>query len=199
MTLALVIVSATTAGAQSAPAWERGTGIAAAAGVTHADGSGTHGTVGGSVLWELTTHFALEGAARWMHHGPASNGYAGELAALVGLGGRRDTAVPYLTVGVGFQRRNFDLAAGAPVDDVPAFYRRRLGASGAGVGGRRSFADPTLVAGAGVDIALSRNVVLRPDVRVLFAVDGGRHATTTVAVVNLGYRFEHRPVTPARR
>ena len=140
--------------------------------------------------------------AGWSEAGvgaPPNDPRVPDLSALIGLGGTRDTAVPYLAVGVGIQRSTFDIPAGAAADTVPAFYRRRLGVTAGGLGARRSFTDPTLVAGAGVDIALSRTVVLRPDVRVLFVVNGGRHESVAVATLNFGYRFEHKPVTPARR
>jgi len=186
-----------TAAAQNTVSWGRGTGLAVAGGVAH-DGDSTRAALGGAALWELTAHLALEGAGRWIDH-RAADAFAGELSALIGLAGTRETAVPYVTLGVGFHRRSFDVHADTDLGGVPAFYRRRLGTPGPGLGLRRAFTDPTLVAGTGVDIALSRNVVVRPDLRVLFVVNGGRHATVTVATVNVGYRFEHKPVTPSRR
>jgi hypothetical protein len=193
---------ATTAAAQSVsqgPAsWGRGTGLAVSPGVARVDDD-THLTLGAAALWELTAHLAIEGAGRWMDREGQADAYAGELAALIGLAGTRDTAVPYLVVGVGLHRRTFDIHDTTVLDDIPRFYRRRLGAAEGALGARRSFTDPTLVAGAGVDVALSRTVVLRPDVRVLLVVNGGRHHAVTVATLNLGYRFEHKPVTPARR
>jgi hypothetical protein len=168
-----------------------------AGGVAH-DGERTRVALGGAALWELTAHFAVEGAGRWIDH-RAADAFAGELSALVGLAGTRETAVPYVALGVGFHRRTFDIHQDNDLGDVPAFYRRRLGTPGPGLGLRRAFTDPTLVAGTGVDIALSRTVVVRPDVRVMFVVNGGRHSTVTVATVNVGYRFEHKPVTPSHR
>ena len=198
VSVALAAPAAAQSVSQGASSWGRGTGLAVAPGVSHVNGD-TRALIGGSALWELTAHLAVEGAGRWMDRSEWSDAYAGDLSALIGLGGTRDTAVPYLVVGAGMQRRTFDVPAGAAVDDVPAFYRRRLGTGDGRLGVRQSFTDPTLVAGAGVDIALSRTVVLRPDVRVLFVVHGGRHDTVTVATLNFGYRFEHKPVTPARR
>ncbi len=101
-----------------------------------------------------------------------------------------------MTAGVGFHRRTFE-SAGA--GEIPAFYRRRLGAGGGTFDERRTFTDPTFVVGTGVDVALSRTVTVRPDVRALFVLNDGRHDTVYLATVSLGFRFEHKPVTPSRR
>lgn len=196
--LVWIVIAATLVATPSAAqpsAWGRGTGLAVSAGAA-ADGGEWHGQVGGAVLWELTPFFAVEGAARWVDRGIASSAFAGELSVLVGLGGTRDSFVPYLAGGVGFHRRIFDGASAAA--QAPDFYRRRFRAPDA-FGDRESFTDPTLVLGTGVDVALSRNVVVRPDVRVLWAIADGRRHPVTVATVSLGYRFEHKPVTPTRR
>jgi hypothetical protein len=194
----LTLPAAAQSVSQGAASWGRGTGLAVSPGLSLANDD-TRVTFGGAALWELTAHLAVEGAGRWMDRGAQADAYAGELSALIGLGGTRDTAVPYAVLGVGLHRRTFDVHDTTVLDDIPEFYRRRLGGSGGVLGVRRSFTDPTLVAGAGVDIALSRTVVLRPDVRVLLVVNGGRHHAVTLATLNLGYRFEHKPVTPARR
>jgi hypothetical protein len=61
-----------------------------------------------------------------------------------------------------------------------------------------SFTDPTLAAGGGLSLYLTRSLVLRPDVRVLWALsDGERHAIV-MATASLGWRFEFRSVTPSR-
>ncbi|MGD9905203.1 MAG: hypothetical protein AB7U83_17185 [Vicinamibacterales bacterium] len=191
----MAVALATPAGAQTLSSWGRGSQLAVTGGVAH-DGTDTRAVLGGAAAWELTTFFAVEGTGRWIDH-RHHDAFAGELSALIGLGGSRDTAVPYLAVGVGLHRRTFEVTPAA-LDGVPGFYRRRLGEPAA-LGVRRSFTDPTLVAGVGVDIALSRTVVVRPDVRTLFVVNGGRHATVMVASVSLGYRFERKFVTPSRR
>jgi hypothetical protein len=194
---AAVAVAAPAAGqgaAQTAP-WTRGTSLAVSAGAAH-DEPDWNGSFGGAVQWELTPHLAIEGAGRWIDRGRESNAFAGEISALFGLAGTRDTWVPYVLAGVGMHRRVFDRqpAAGA----APAFYMRRFHADH-GFGTRQSFTDPTVALGTGVDIALSRTVVLRPDARVLWAIADGRRHPVAVVTVALGYRFEHKPVTPGRR
>lgn len=140
-------------------------------------------------------HFAIEGAGRWIDRGVDSSAFAGEVSALLGLAGTRDSFVPYVLACVGFHRRTFD---GVSRATEPTFYGRRFRASGA-FGDSEAFTDPTLVVGTGVDVALGRNVVVRPDIRVLVAVNDGRRHPVAVVSIALGYRFEHKPVTPSRR
>jgi len=175
----------------------RATALAVTAGVSR-ENEATHGVFGGHALFELTAHFALETTGRWMDRGTHPGAYAAELAAVVGLGGTRDTAVPYLTAGIGFHRRAFD---GAGPGVIPEFYRRRFepGQGAGAISERRTFTDPTVVVGTGVDVALSRTMTVRPDLRALFVLRDGRHDAVYLATVSLGFRFEHKPVTPSRR
>lgn len=125
---------------QGPPSWGRGTGLAVSPGVSLAN-EHVNMTLGGAALWELTAHFAIEGTGRGMDCGVQADAYAGELSALIGLGGTRDTAVPYLVLGVGLHRRTFEVHDTTALDDVPGFYRRRLGAPGGVLGVRRSFTE----------------------------------------------------------
>jgi hypothetical protein len=190
----LAVAVAIPATAQDASQDGRATSLAVTAGMSRASDA-THLALGGDALFELTAHFALQGAGRWMDRGSHPDAYAAELCALVGFAGTRDTRVPYVTAGVGFQRRTFNVADAS----VPAFYRRRLGIGDGRLGTRQTLTDPTVVIGTGIDFALSRTLTVRPDVRAVFAVNDGRHETVMLATVSLGYRFEHKPVTPSRR
>jgi hypothetical protein len=196
LAVVLVLSGVTAAAAQSARL-DRGTSLAISAGASRANGD-TGGAVGGSASWELTTYFALEGAGRWMDRGEAPGAFAGELCARVGLGGTRDGAIPYLVAGVGAHRRTFDVHGPGEAAALPEFYRRRVALSAGSVGARQTFTDPTIVVGVGVDVAISRTVVLRPDVRAIVVVDGRRRDTVVAATVGVGYRFDHRPVTPTQ-
>jgi hypothetical protein len=198
LAIAVVTTAAVPAAAQTATEdapWTRATSLAVSGGAAH-DEPDWNGSFGGAVQWELTPHLAIEGAGRWIDRGRESNAFAGELSALFGLAGTRDTFVPYVLAGVGFHHRVFDRRPAA-ADGMPAFYMHRFRADH-GFGTRESFTDPTVVLGTGVDIALSRTVVVRPDARVLWAIAGGRRHPVAVVTVALGYRFEHKPVTPAR-
>ncbi len=194
MAALLTVTLAIPAAAQDASQDGRATSLAVTAGLSRASDA-TQFALGGDALFELTAHFALQGAGRWMHRGAHPDAFAAELSALVGLAGTRDTMVPYVTAGVGFQRRTFDVSDAS----VPAFYRRRLGVATGRLGVRETFTDPTLVVGTGIDFALSRTFTARPDVRAVFVLRDGRHETVLLATVSLGYRFEHKPVTPSRR
>lgn len=189
----MTLAAAGPALAQQAPPTSA-TSLSLVAGVGRAD-EAARPTIGGSARWELTPHLALEGAARWMDRVGQPGANAGEISLVYGLGGRRDSAVPYVLGGLGLQYRAFE--RGSPMPQVPDFYRRRLGPASA-LAERKSFTDPTLVIGVGVDVALARTVTLRPDLRTLFVVRGGRHDTVILATVGLGFRFEHKPVTPSR-
>jgi len=195
MAVAMAVALAVPAAGQDASQDGRATALAVTAGVSRANET-THGVFGGDALFELTAHFALQGAGRWMDRGPHPGAYAAELCAVFGYAGTRETAVPYVSAGVGFHRRTFE-SAGA--GEIPAFYRRRLGPGGGTFGERRTLTDPTFVVGTGVDVALSRTVTVRPDLRALFVLNDGRHDTVYLATVSLGFRFEHKPVTPSRR
>lgn len=181
--------------AQPAPATSA-TSLAITAGGSRADGA-TRIALGGAARWEMTTHLGLEGTGRWMDRRRHPDAYAGELAVVLGLSGTRDSAVPYVVGGVGLQRRAFDTGPGAPA--APAFYRRRFSGGGAGQAGRETFTDPTLVAGLGVDVPMAGQWTVRPDLRALVVFGGGRREAVWVGTVSVGYRFQHRPVTPSRR
>lgn len=192
--IVLVIAGAAPAPAQQAPPTSA-TSLAISAGIAHANAD-TRPTFGGSARWELTPHVAFEGAGRWMDRVGHPDASAVELAVVAGLGGTRESAVPYLLAGVGLQHRAFEMRPGAP--PMPHFYGRRVADVRRAVGERESFTDPTVVVGLGVDVPLSRTVTVRPDARALFVLRGGRHDTVLLATVGVGYRFEHKPVTPSR-
>lgn len=194
MVAALTFAAAIPAGAQDAPTDGRATSLAVTAGISRAS-EATHLALGGAALFELTAHVALQGAGRWMDRGSNPDAFAAELCTLVGLAGTRDTMVPYVAAGIGVQRRTFNVTDAS----VPGFYRRRLGVGDGRLGTRQTFTDPTVVVGTGIDFALSRTLTVRPDVRAVFALNAGRHETVMLATVSLGYRFEHKPVTPSRR
>ena len=197
--LVLAVATASVASAQTPPVWDWASSLAVSAGASQADGD-LRGVFGGSVSWETSAHFAIEAAGRWMDRGALPSAFAAEVAARLGLGGTRDTAVPYLVAGVGVHRRAFEVGPGAfDLERMPPFYRRRGGSSSGVLGQRPTFTDPALVFGGGVDVALSRTVVLRPDIRALVLFDGRRRDGVVVATVGIGYRFEHKPVTPMRR
>ncbi|MGE0815015.1 MAG: hypothetical protein AB7O28_04265 [Vicinamibacterales bacterium] len=196
-TLLVAILAVAWAGpamAQSAPV-EKATSLAVTGGVSNTDRD-TGAVFGGSARWEFTANLALEGTGRWLDRGTHPDAWAAEVAAVVGLGGRRDSVMPYLVGGLGVHRRTFHTGAGPA---LPEFYGRRVRASANPIADQVTFTDPTFVVGTGMELPLSRTVVVRPDVRALLVRGDGRGDTVVVATVSLGFRFEHKPVTPARR
>lgn len=183
------------------PVWaqgaQRATGLSVSVGVAD-DSAATGGTVGGSVHVDLTPTIGVEGAGRWLHRGDDASAFAADLVGLVGTR-LSERMMPYVAAGVGVYRASFDVPAGSagPPSTVPGFYARRFTATPIGGGSRNfSFTDPSLILGAGVSFSASRSLVLRPDVRMLFVRRDGDTHKVLVATVNVGFRFERRPVTP---
>jgi hypothetical protein len=80
---------------------------------------------------------------------------------------------------------------GNPYGRMPRFYSQRMGGDPDPPRwqGERSFTDPAFSAGAGVRIDLGSGMFLRPDGRVLVAIDGGDSFTVGLATVSFGWRF----------
>lgn len=84
--------------------------------------------------------------------------------------------------------------AGSPVytpANLPMFYANRLGmvTPWNGQFGIRSFTDPALSFGFGVQIRASRHFVVRPDARAITAIANGDRRTVGVVTIGLGYAF----------
>jgi len=196
LSVGLVLVAGTVPALAQQVAPTRATSLAVTIGGSRAN-EATRLVLGGTARWELTPHLAFEGAGRWMDRARHPDAYAGELAVVLGLSGTRESAVPYVVGGVGIHRRSFHREDGAPA--APEFYRRRFASAVSRAGSRETFTDPTLALGIGVDLPVGGQVTVRPDLRALVLFGGGRRDTVWVGTVSVGYRFQHRPVTPARR
>ncbi len=59
--------------------------------------------------------------------------------------------------------------------------------------------DPALRLTGGVQLFTHRNLVVRPEASVVVVRGGNRDDTLVLVGLQFGYRFEDRPVTPARR
>lgn len=173
--------------------WERGTTMTGFAGVA-TDSSGSAPVLGGSLGWEVTPRLALEGSGSWLDFGHGASAFAGDLRVRTRLWGRRHID-PFAEAGIGLYRASYD-ARHAP--DVPSFYRRRMPAGLPETLSIRTFTDPTVVLGAGLNVYLHRHLALRPDVGATIVMRGGRtHVVRTVAV-HAVVHFEDHPVTPWR-
>lgn len=84
--------------------------------------------------------------------------------------------------------------AGSPVftpATMPRFYANRMGVLTPTNGrfGMRSFTDPAVSFGGGVQIRAGRHLVVRPDARVIVAIANGGQRAVGVVTMGLGYGF----------
>jgi hypothetical protein len=174
--------------------WERGTTLTGVVGVA-TDSGGTAAMFGGSVAWELTPRLAVEGSGRWLEFGQGANAFAGDLKVRSRLWGRRHVD-PFVEAGIGLYRASYDVRHSP---DIPGFYRRRMPIDLPATMTVRTFTDPTVVVGGGLNVYLHRHFALRPDVGATVVLrEGRRHVVTTVGV-HAVVHFEEHPVTPRRR
>jgi hypothetical protein len=149
--------------------------------------------LGGVMGYEITPRLTIEGSGSWIAFDEGASAFAGALKLRARLWGQR-TVDPFVSGGVGFYRATFEHAS----QPVPGFYRRRLLMS-AIVPDRVSFTDPALVAGAGLNIFVTRHFAMRPDVETFIVLrDGHSHVVTTLSV-HAVFHFESHPVTPRVR
>ena len=193
LTLALVLGCAVGASAQAGPTvhdWSDGTSVNLFGGLSAASGDAS-GLIGGGAGWDVTPRLGLEGRVGWADLPGDAESFAASLTLNANLR-RPRPLVPFIKAGVGLYRASFGASAAAP-----RFYRRRMPD---GPAARRShaFVDPTLVAGAGLSMYVSRHVSLRPELGATLVLDGSRTHTIATITMHLAYHFEARQVTPAR-
>ena len=75
----------------------------------------------------------------------------------------------------------------------------RLEASTSEPGARRTFTDPALIAGGGVDIFLSRRVSVRPQGEAMFVLHSGDTRVMPAFTLHLAFHFEDHPITSSRK
>ena len=168
--------------------WSEGTSVSLFGGVS-VDGNAGGGLLGGGAGWTITPLFGLEGRLGWSQGVSETDAFAASLTARFSPRKPR-TSVPFVRAGVGLYRASFDTHA-----DIPEFYRRRLSAGDVEVNHRKSMIDPSLVAGAGVDLWVSRHLVLRPEFEVATVLSDGRGYLVTNVTFHVIYNFESRHVT----
>ena len=173
--------------------WSHGTTLNGFAGVA-IDSSQNGPLLGGAVGWEITPRLGIEASGSWAEFGHGTSSFAGAMKVRVRLTGR-GTVDPFVQGGIGLYRAIF----GPEETAMPRFYQRRVTSHMLPAGGSETFTDPTLVGGAGINIAINRHLALRPDVDAILVLrDGHRHVVTSVAI-HAVYHFESHPVTPAVR
>lgn len=155
--LLAILGFAATASAQSAPnTWTRGTTLEAFVGTTTTPT--TMDTYGGSIGWELTPRFELQGLGAWFPR-RGSDDFAADLKLLMNLT-RPSTLVPYVAGGAGLYQGSFD--------------RPQAGK------------DPTAIVAAGAHVYVRPHFSVRPEVALRLVVDHPtvyKVATVTFALV----------------
>jgi hypothetical protein len=188
---ALTLLAWTTPAAAQAPEhdWSEGTSVSTFGGLS-VDGSASGGLFGGGAGWTITPLFGIEGRVGWSYGVSDTDAFQASLTARFSPRKPR-TTVPFCRAGVGLYRASFDTQA-----DIPEFYRRRLTEGDLAVTHRTSMIDPSILAGAGLDVWVSRHVVLRPEVELTTVLSDGRGYVVANMTFHVIYNFESRPVTP---
>ena len=137
---------------------------------------------------------AIDGDAAWTTFGDGMSSFSASLKARLSFLGVRPVD-PFVQAGVGYYRTAFSVDA----RHVPPFYEHRMMADLHPAGVPRAFNDPSLVAGAGVSIFVSRHFAIRPAVDATIVLhDRHGYVVTTVGLHGV-FHFEDHPVTPLRR
>lgn len=184
----------TTAVAQSPVAageWNKCTSLNAFVGAS-GDTTQVGTALGGAIGWDVTPSLGIEGGAAWTAFGQDTTAFSGTLKVRARVGGTR-TVDPFFTAGAGLYHTSF----GENDTAIPDFYRRRIESGDNAF--TRTFTDPSLVAGGGVSVYLSRRVAIRPDVEAAIVFANGDSHVVTTAAVHFVYHFEEHPVTPVRK
>ena len=172
--------------------WSHGTTLSGFAGMA-IDSTHSGPAIGGLIGYEVSPRLTIEGGGSWTDFGEGATAFAGAVKARVRLWGQR-TVDPFVTGGVGFYRTSFDRTSQV----APGFYRRRL-RTPPGAVGQISFTDPALVAGAGMNIFVTRHFAVRPDIETFIVLRDSRSHVVTSLSVHAVFHFESHPVTPRVR
>jgi hypothetical protein len=158
------------------------------------DGEQT-GPVAGAILgWQVSPRVAIEGSGRWFNRDHGSDAFAAAFTVQSNIMARRGSSL-FVTGGLGMYHVDFGPASQM---SMPEFYRRRMSAGHAPVS-VTSFTDPAVVAGGGLQFAVSRHVILRPSVDTMIVPAQSRYHFVITIAFSLAYRFEQHPVTAVRR
>ena len=192
-----VLVAAATASAQTQTAlpgnmWRHGTTLNVFGGAATA--SGDQAAAGGGAFgWEITPRFALEGSGAWLDWGQGAHAYTAAMMAEVAMATPRPI-IPFLAGGFGLYHASFDRSDST----MPGFYRRRMIDGASALGRTATFTDPSLAAGGGVNVFLSRHWAIRPEVIATIVIRNSHSFVVTAGAVHLAYHFEDHPVTPSQ-
>jgi hypothetical protein len=194
-TLVLALALAATVSAQDLSGtngWSHATTLNVFTGVASEPAAGS-AMAGGSIGWQLTRTMAIEGSGSWINGGDNTDWFAGAVKLQTTVG-QVSGAVPFVEAGIGLYRASFN----ANRTDMPEFYGRRMGTALRDGMMMRTFTDPSVVFGAGISMAATRHIAIRPAIELTTVLRNNHSFVTVGAVVRLAYRFEDHPVTRAR-
>jgi hypothetical protein len=193
VSFSIALLAATTASAQTDPmVWRRGTTLNVFGGLA-AVSNGRAPLVGGALGWEITPRIGVEASGAWLEWGHGAHSFDAAMRALVPLRPSRSIA-PFLAAGVGLHRASFQ----SEDRRVPEFYRRRIDEQPGAFGVTTTFTDPSLVFGGGVNVFLSRQIAIRPEVDATIVMRDSRTRVVPTARIHLAYHFEDHPITSDR-
>jgi hypothetical protein len=184
-----VAISAAAQTPHDANPWGYGTTLGLFGGASIA-GSDAGPQVGGAIGWEIEPWFAIEGRAAWENGVGDADAFSANLAARVDVLTDR-ALVPFGKIGVGLYHASFD-----DPDRAPTFYRHRMAVDRTPLGVSRSFTDPSLVIGAGLNVFTSRHLALRPEFETAFVFRDSDTRAVVSFTLQIAYHFEDHPVTP---
>jgi hypothetical protein len=168
--VALACVGVTSvATAQNAPSAERATDLGIVVGSSTADQAGA--MVAGTAGYRVAPWATVEGRGTWFAGG--SDTFAADLGMTGRLPGR-GALVPF--VGGGF-----------------GVYQSRAETGGV------ITTDPAYRVTGGLEFQMRRHLLVRPEASLLLVRGNDRRETMFLFGLQFGYRFEDRPITPARR
>jgi len=186
----VLVLLSTTASAQTDPTtWRRGTTLNLFGGFT-GDSTDQAPVAGAAFGWEVTPRFGVEASGSWLEWGHEAHGFDAAMRALVPLRLSRSIA-PFAAAGVGLHRAWFQVAD----PQMPEFYRRRIEEQPDAFGVTATFTDPSLVVGGGVNLFLSRQVAVRPEVDATIIMRDGQTRVLPTVRIHLAYHFEDHPIT----
>ncbi len=193
LAFALAFLGVATASAQTDPAtWRRGTTLNVFGGLA-ASSNDRAPLAGAAFGWEITPRIGVEASGAWLGWGHEAHGFSAAMRAIVPIRPSRSVA-PFLSAGVGLHRAWFRIAD----PEMPEFYRRRVDERPEAFGDSATFTDPSLVFGGGVNVFVSRQIAIRPELDATLVMHDRRTRVIPTVQVHLAYHFEDHPTASAR-
>jgi hypothetical protein len=149
-------------------------------------GSGAGAAFGWSLGWRPSDRLAIEGSGTWTGE-PDVDGFAAIFGPRVYLGST-GRAAAFVSAEAGL----FHASVNGVNPDTPEFYLNRM----PGVPVEKAFNDFVAGAGGGVDLRVRGRLWMRPQVRMLFVIDGWTTHLVAVPGVHFTYRFTAPSSTP---